>query len=201
MELMESKYNYLNPQDLARCITAIPLLHIRKWLDSDIMMLFKIMYWCALRPSEGIYLSKEDFHLDSNEVKLGKTKTSAIDYAPIPRPFIPELKAYLDTKENGRLFPDLKYITFYLWTRRLGVLLNIEAWTTKQSESKEKTKGHIFRKSIGKDMLFGVHGKALQDISIISKQLRHKKPSMTIDHYLNSSIEAVKEAWAKENTP
>jgi len=192
---MESKFNYLNQDDFSRVIDSIPLLHIRKWLDSDITMLFKSLYWCALRPTEGIYLSKEDFHLESSEVRLGKTKTAAIDYAPIPRPFKAELQAWLDTKDGGRLFPDLKYITFYFWLKRLGVLCNIEAWNTLQSKSKEKTKGHIFRKSVGKDMLFGVHGKALQDISIISKQLRHKKPSMTMDHYLNANLEAVKEAW------
>lgn len=192
---MRSKFNYINPEDFERILAAIPTLYIRKWYDTDIMMLFRILYWCALRPEEGIYLSKEDFYLKDLEIALGKTKTKAIDYAPIPSPFVPELQAYLDTKGVGRLFPGLTYNTMYRWIMKLGKNLSIDAWTTKQSESHEKTKGHIFRKSIGKDMLLGNHGKAVQDIAIISKQLRHKKPSMTMDHYLNANIESVKEAW------
>lgn len=195
---MKSKFNYINQEDFNRILAAIPTLMIRKWQDNDIVYLFKIAYWCALRPDEVIYLEKEDFNLEDAEIDLGKTKTKSIDFAPIPRPFIPELQAYLDTKPEGRLLPGLTYNTVYPWLIKLGKLLNIEAWTTPQSISGEKTKGHIFRKSIGKDMLYGVHGKAVQDIAIISKQLRHKKPSMTMDHYLNANIESVKEAWSKE---
>ena len=195
---MKSKFNYINQEDFARILSAIPSLGIRKWLDNDIVYLFNIAYWCALRPDEVIYLEKKDFNLKDGEIALGKTKMKAIDYAPIPRPFIPELEQYLETKQEDRLFPGLTYNTVYPWLIKLGKLLKIEAWTTSQEKSHEKTKGHIFRKSIGKDMLYGVHGKNVQDIAVISKQLRHKKPSMTIDNYLNASIEAVKEAWAKE---
>ena len=193
---MRSKHNYINQEDFARILDAIPRLHIRKWLDVDVQMLFKILYWCALRPEEGIRLKKEDFHLADREIYLGKTKTEGIGYAPIPDPFIPELESYLAAKPDGELLPGLTYNTLYPWLIKLGKMLQIEAWTTDQSESHEKTKGHIFRKSIGKDMLFGVHGPALKDVAVISKQLRHKKPSMTFDKYLNANIEAVKEAWS-----
>lgn len=194
---MRSKHNYINQEDFARILAAIPSLNIRKWMDGDVIMLFKILYWCALRPEEGIRLKKEDFHLADKEIYLGKTKTEGIGYAPIPDPFIPELELYLNTKDVGFLLPELTYDTLYSWIIKLGNRLKIEAWTTKQSQSHEKTKGHIFRKSVGKDMLYGVHGPNLKDVAIISKQLRHKKPSMTFDKYLNANIEAVKEAWAK----
>lgn len=196
---MRSKVNYINPQDFNRIILAIPSLNIRKWMDADIQMLFKITYWCALRPMEIIPREKADFHIQDKEIYLGKTKTRGVDYAPIPDPFIPELELYLSTKDDGRLWPGLTYNTFYPWLIKLGHMLNIDAWTIPQAQSKEKTKGHIFRKSIGKDMLFGVHGPTVQDIAVISKQLRHKKPSMTMDHYLNADIEAVKEAWGKSD--
>ena len=195
---MKDKSNYISPETFALVLDTIPTLKIRKWNDTDIQMLFKILYWLALRPIEGILLEKEDFNLEDKEAYLGRTKTRWEDRAPIPDPFIPELRQYLETKEDGPLFPGLTYNTFYPWIRKLGKMLDIPAWTTLQDQTHEKTKGHIFRKSLGKDMLSGVHktkdGKKFE-IPIISKQLRHSKPSITIDHYLKSDIEAVKEAW------
>ncbi len=195
---MRSTNNYLNQNDFERVIDEIPNLYIRKWLDDDIEMLFRILYWCALRPAEGIRLSKEDFDLESRKIYLGKTKTHTNDVAPIPMVFIPELQSYLYSKEPGRLFPGLTYNTFYPWLKKLGKRLDIPSWVTLQAETGEKTVGHIFRKSIGKDMLTGVHrtkdGKKF-DIPIISKQLRHSKPSITVDSYLKSTIEAVLDQW------
>ena len=195
---VRSTNNYLNPEDFERVIETIPRLGIRKWDDDDIEMLFRMLYWCALRPNEGIRLSKEDFDLESRKIYLGKTKTNVNDVAPIPMVFIPELTTYLYTKEPGRLFSGLSYNTFYPWLKKLGRILDIPSWVTLQAETGEKTVGHIFRKSIGKDMLTGVHrtkdGKKF-DIPIISKQLRHSKPSITVDSYLKSTIEAVLDQW------
>ena len=192
---MQDKANYMSPETFQKVLDYIPELHIRKWLDSDVRMLFKILYWVGLRPTEGIMLNKEDFNLEEREVYLGKTKTTKEDYAPIPKIFINELAFYLDLKEEGRLFPNLTYQTMFYWIVRLGVKLNIPSWKIPQSKSGEKTKGHIFRKSVGKDMLTGKYGEKAKEIGIISKQLRHKKPSTTMDHYLKANIEAVKEAW------
>lgn len=192
---MESKVNYISPDTMQQIYEQVPALGIRKWKDEDITMLFKILYFCALRPSEGIFLKKESFNLNDREIYLGKTKTKKNDKAPIPRIFVDDLKLFLITKENGRLFPDLKYNTFYKWLKKIGNALDIEAWQTNEVVSGEKTVGHIFRKSIGKDMLSGLYGEKAKEIPIISKQLRHSKPSMTVDYYLKSSIEAVKEAW------
>lgn len=191
---MKDTNNYLSQETLSKVLSAIPSLKIRKWNDEDIQMLFKIWYWMALRPSEGITLSKEDFDLENRDVYLGKTKTKLNDKAPIPMLFIPELTIWLNTKPSGLLFPGLTYDTAYRWFVRLGKMLNIPAWTTPQDKTGEKTKGHIFRKSLGKDMLQGTHGKKFE-IPIISKQLRHAKPSITVDHYLKASIEAVKNEW------
>lgn len=195
---MRDTINYINPQTFDAILDAIPRLKIRKWADDDIRMLFKILYWMGLRPMEGIRLAKEDFNLEDREAYLGNTKTRTQDRAMIPHVFVPELGDWLATKPAGPLFPKLTYNTFYPWLRKLGTMLDIPAWTIPQHETHEKTKGHIFRKSIGKDMLSGVHktrdGKKFE-IPIISKHLRHAKPSITIDHYLKADIEAVKESW------
>ena len=180
---------------MERIINTIPQLNIRKWYDKDIEMLFKIQYWSALRPMEGILLEKHQINLEDRKIHLGKTKTNAVDVAMIPKRFMPELTNWLENKPNGnRLFIDLTYNTFYRWLLRLGKLCNIQAWTTPQSVTGEKTVGHIWRKSQAKAQL---HGDILNNdgkkfaIPIISQHLRHKNPSVTVNSYLKSSIEAV----------
>jgi len=193
-KLVCGKYNYMSPQELEQVIGEIPSLSIRKWKDKDVEYLFRNMYWMALRPMEGINLSKEDFHLDDGEVFLGKTKTVKFDKASIPVPYIPQLRAYLATKDEGRLVPGLTYMPFYMWLKKLGKMCNIEAWTSMQKDTGEKTVGHIFRKSLGKDMRDGTHGKKF-NYDVISKQLRHSDPVITMKYYLKASTDEVKEAW------
>lgn len=185
----------MSPETFNQVIVTIPELKIRKWIDEDISMLFKILYYCALRPMEGIGRNKEDFDVNQREIFLGKTKTKKQDYASIPKVFCTELNDYLSTKEPGRLLPELTYDTFYRWLKRLGKLLDIPSWVVPQKESGEKTVGHIFRKSVGKDMLNGKFGDAAKSIPVISKHMRHDKPSMTMDYYLKAGIEQVKEAF------
>jgi integrase len=192
---MQDKVNYISPETFQEILNYIPQLGIRNWKDRDVQMLFKILYFCALRPTEGIFLKKEMFDLVDREIALGKTKTKKNDVAHIPTIFIEELGAWLETKESGRLFDGLSYNTAWHWLDRMGKKLNIKAWQVLQSESSECTKLHIFRKSVGKDMLSGLYGEKASSIPVISKQLRHSKPSMTVDHYLKASLDAVKEAW------
>jgi integrase len=191
---MQDKVNYISPETFEKILAYVPNLNIRKQKDEDVQMLFKILYECALRPIEGIMLLKEDFNLEDREVFLGKTKTTKNDNGAIPKEFLKELSYYLDLKEPGRLFPGLTYRTMFHWITRIGEALEIKAWTTPEAISGEKTKGHIFRKSIGKDMLKGAFGEKAKNIAIISKHLRHKKISTTLDHYLKLDLEAVKEA-------
>lgn len=192
---MRDTANYLSPAKMQEAIDAVPELGIRKWHDADVQMLLRIMYWCGLRPGEAIGLSKEDFDVPRREVSLGETKTRRHDRAAIPVVFAAELEAYLGGTPGGRLLPGLTYNTFYRWLVRLGRMCSVPAWIVPQRDSGEKTKGHIFRKSVGKDMLDGLHGERARAINIISRHLRRKKPSMTIDYYLRADLATVKEAW------
>lgn len=192
---MQDKINYISPETFLKIQNYIPQLGIRKWKDEDIVMLLRILYYCALRPSEAIYLKKESFNLVDREIFLGKTKTKKADYGHIPNIFISELGDWLDTKENGRLFEGLTYNTAYRWLVKMGKRMDIQAWLVNEKDSNEKTKLHIFRKSVGKDMLNGMYGEKAASIPVISKQLRHAKPSMTVDHYLKANLQTVKEAW------
>ena len=192
---MQDKINYISPETFLKIQNYIPQLGIRKWKDEDIVMLLRILYYCALRPSEAIYLKKESFNLVDREIFLGKTKTKKADYGHIPNIFISELGDWLDTKESGRLFEGLTYNTAYRWLVKMGKRMDIQAWLINEKDSNEKTKLHIFRKSVGKDMLNGMYGEKAASIPVISKQLRHAKPSMTVDHYLKANLQTVKEAW------
>lgn len=195
---MNAQANYMPPEQFNQVLAAIPRLKIRKWKDEDIQMLFKILYWCALRFNEGVRLKVEDFDLLTNQIYLGKTKTNKEDYAPIPPSFKPELAVFLVGK-TGPLFPGLTYKTAIWWIKRLGEMLEIRAWTTPQLISGEKTKTHIFRKSIAKDLLYGTYG-AEAPLNIISKHLRHKGDNalaMT-SHYIKADLQTVKDWWQKQ---
>lgn len=188
---MLSNPNYINQEDFGIILDAIPMLQIRKWDDHDIQYLLKILYHMALRPSEGIKLKKEDFDLKNRTVYLGKTKTSKSDRAVIPRVFLEDLSWYLSDKEDGRLFPDLTYRTFWVWLKRLGIILGIEAWLPdNRKRMQENTVGHIFRKSWGKDALNNL---GYDKIDVISTHLRHSKPSMTFDYYLKGNVQKVQD--------
>ena len=181
----------MNQEDFVKVLDEIPRLKIRKWKDDDIRFLFKILYHMALRPSEGIKLHKENFDLKNRTVYLGKTKTIDKDNAIIPLNFMDELTSYLITKDDGPLFPGLNYNIFWKWLKRLGIMLNIEAWLPdNRIRTGENTVGHIFRKSYGKDMLkeFGY-----DNIDVIAAHLRHNKPSMTLDNYLKANKQKVKD--------
>ena len=192
---MRDSQNYLSQEKLHEAIASVPALGIRKWADTDVQHLFLILYWCGLRPSEGIRLKKENFNLETREIYLGKTKTNRHDRAAIPKQLIPILEKYLATAVSGRLLPGLKYNTLYRWINRLGVLCDIPAWKVSQEDTGEKTKAHIFRKSISKDMLYGEFGEMAQSVPVIAAHLRHKSVATTMNHYLKADLTTVKRAF------
>jgi len=190
---MQDTYNYISPGTLENMINHIPELHIRKWADNDIRMLFRIMYHCALRPSEAIKIEKAHIDLSRREIYLGKTKTKQNDKCVIPRDILDDIGMWLPAKPKGRLWPNLRYNTLYKWLIRLGNICEITALQSSQEQTGEKTKGHIFRKSMGKEMFYGSYGEGATKINEIAKHLRHSKPSTTMDHYLKLSLESVKD--------
>lgn len=152
----------------------------------DIRMMFKIMRYCGLRVNEACKLDAADFDLELREVNLHKTKTNRHDFATIPKEFLKDLEQYLKNK-SGILFPTNRD-TVYYWLMQLGRKLDIAALTTPQSETGEKTKCHIFRKSIGKDMI----NQGLP-ANIVMAKLRHKDLGTTTQ-YLKLNLADVKQA-------
>lgn len=196
---MKSKANYMPPEIMYQAVQAIPSLHIRKWNDYDIQMMMKCCYWIDLRIMEIIPRNAEDFDLIDGELYLGKTKNDKEAYAIIPPDFRPELIEWLKRK-TGPLFPGLSYHNVYGWLKKLGEQLDIKAWTIPQSVSGEKTVTHIFRKSMSKDLLYGLHGERTP-INVISKHLRHKgrNPIASTYQYLKLDTEDVKDWFNQQN--
>ena len=189
---MKPQANYMPPEQFALVLSAIPRLKIRKWSIEQVTMLFKICYWCGLRINEAIRLKVEDFDLERRRVYLGITKTTKGDKATIPERFLDEISLYLLGKQ-GELFPELNRFIVHNWIKRLGKMLQIEAWITPQSITGEKTMTHIFRKSVGKDMLYGTVDGVKQPLNVVQKKLRHTNLDMT-SNYLKVSDEDVSEA-------
>lgn len=192
---MRETVNYMPREKFEQVLEYIPNLHIRKWKDDDIRMLFMLCYWCALRIGEAIRLQAEDFDLMVGKLYLGDTKANTNDDTAIPSFFIPQLRLWLADKK-GPLFPGLTYGTCIKWIERLGEDLNVLAWTKSQAETGEKTKTHIFRKSVGKDQLYGTYG-VKAPLPTISKTLRHKgkNPLTSTVHYLKASSDDVSNFW------
>uniref|UniRef100_A0AAT9J9D4 ORF15 n=1 Tax=Nitrosopumilaceae spindle-shaped virus TaxID=3065433 RepID=A0AAT9J9D4_9VIRU len=165
-------------------LDVIPSLKIRKWKDSDVIMMFKITYWLALRINETLKLTMDSFDLVLGICYLGKTKTEDNDQRLVPKIFIPELKEYLKDK-SGALFPGMNYAIVYDWCKRLGKKLNILAFNTPTSVTKQKTVTHAMRKSRGKDMYYGTLSGIKADIGSVSARLGHKgnnRFAQTIDY-------------------
>lgn len=183
---MKPQTNYMPPEQFQEILNHVDKLNLRKMKPDDVRMFFKIARYCGLRITEASKINAEDIDLQQKEIYLHKTKTNKNDKATIPEAFIPELENYLKDKK-GLLFQTNRY-TVRDWIIKIGHDLNILAFITPQSETGEKTKCHIFRKSIGKDM----HEQKLP-LNVIMSKLRHKDLATTT-RYLKLNLEAVKQA-------
>ena len=134
----------------------------------------------------------ESVDLERREIRLGKTKTEKAGVAIIPDEFMDELEDWIVAKEPGRLWEGLSYNTAIRWIYKIGKMLDLEAWNTPEKVSGEKTKSHIFRKSIGKDMLIR---EKKAPLNVISRHLRHKD-LVTTEKYLKVGNEAVKDYFS-----
>ena len=171
-------------------------LKSKKLKSIDIQMIFKIAYHAGLRINEVLKLSKSSFNFDLLQINLGKTKTKSHDLATFPNSFNQELQDYLFNDRSLILKSDLLFPisrqTVYTWIMQIGKDLEIPAWTTPQTESGEKTKTHLFRKSIAKNMLY-----KKAPLNVIMNKLRHTNLATTSD-YLKLNLSDV-QTWENEN--
>ena len=189
--MLAQNVNYIPFSDFKKLCDNTHLIKSDKLSANDISFIFKISYYCALRINETLKLEKTNFDFDLLELDLGHTKTEKHGKATIPKSFVNELKAYLDTKQGGLLFPITRN-TAYVHLMQLGKKLNINALITSQKDTNEKTKTHLFRKSIAKEMLY-----KKAPINIISKKLRHASYNTTFLYLKLNNQDVIN--WENEN--
>ena len=194
---LSENVNYLPPEKFQEILRYVADNIKTKKLDNiDIQFIFKIAYYGGLRVNEVLKLRKKDFDFSRLEINLGKTKTESHGVASFPKSFSVELQDYLLTERHGIGRDDLLFYvsrqTAYKWIMEIGKALSITAWTTPQSESGEKTKTHIFRKSVGKDMLYKE-----APLNVVMNKLRHTDLKTTSD-YLKLNLADVKK-WENDN--
>ena len=150
--------NYLSPDAFRKFLDALILLprfntHSRNFLKPlDFQYIFKITYYCALRISETLNLTVEDFNLDKKILYLRKTKTGKgkIQKTTIPAPLVEELKAYLDKKQGG-LFPVTRQ-TIWVLSKAAGIKAKLSIGEEQKIRSIDGIWTHLFRKSYSKFM-------------------------------------------------
>ena len=196
---MESKVNYISPSDMQRVIDAIPGLKFYNGVQpQDVQFFFRISYWCALRASEALSISPIKMDLEQHIIQLGRTKTRKHDWCVIPPPVIPMIQLWLDDRHTRDISDDMPivdvtYRTVHRWHIKLGKICEIPALLIDDNEIGEKTKTHIWRKSMAKDMLSGEHGPRTQ-VNVVAAMLRHKSPGTT-NKYVRLQSDAAMEYW------
>lgn len=194
---MQPRSNYIPPYQFAKLLEAVNTLELKKFNHADVQMMMKISYWLALRIGETCRLKAEDFDFSIMQVYLGKTKTEKQGYAKIPEFARLELIEYLSDK-HGLLFPMMNRFIISYWLKILGKRCDIKALTTSQKDSGEKTKTHIFRKSMGKDMFYGEFGEKAP-LTFVSDTLRHKGRNRlaATQEYLKITGEDLDDYWKR----
>jgi len=195
---LSDKVNYITPEMFQKILDYVDSKKFDSMLQKeDVKMIFEIAYHCALRVNEVLKLTQDSFDFELNEINLGKTKTEQRGLATIPQSFKCKLKDYVTIAQlseslDNRLFP-ISRQTAYNWLMKIGKDLDIKALTTPQSNTNEKTKTHIFRKSKAKDMLY-----AKAPLNIIQRKLRHSNINTT-SGYLKLKLDDVKD-WENNNS-
>lgn len=185
--------NYLSPEKFNEIREYIKTkLPCRKLKPEDVIMIFEIAYAAGLRVNEVLKLKPKDFDFNLLEINLGKTKTEQRGLASFSEKFGHILKDYFEDKNPHSLLFPISRQTAYQWLMQIGKDCKVSALITPQSETREKTKTHLFRKSVGKDMLY-----KKAPLNIIQRKLRHNNINTTSE-YLKIKLNDVKN-WEKDN--
>jgi len=200
--------NYLSPQDFKKIINAIPLVaqlnkdRLIGWSKQmvpnpqDIQDAFYIQYCCALRISEVINLTFDNFNFKRNILTLLNTKTGKgkKQFTSIP-PDLP-LKIISWIKANQKDYPSALLFSFnrqllYSYIKKASLLSGLDLY--EQQETREITGAwtHLIRKSRAKLMI------ELGAAEVLVKvKLRHK--FTTTERYTRPDINTLIQ-WENEN--
>jgi len=171
--------NYLDPESFDKFIQVIPKLNnyiynFRYALNPAKMQLFfKILYYCALRVSEVIQLTKEDINLERRILRVRRAKTGNNQKTSIPQPLMTAFEAELALCPE-KLF-DISRQTVWSYGKKAGKLADLDIFEDQDKREINGVWTHLFRKSYAKMMY-----NAGANVVLIDVKLRHshKSPSM-----------------------
>jgi len=157
----ELAHNYLDLERLEKFSQAIPKLDCytkgfqRPALrSSELILFYKILFYCALRVSEGLRLTKEDFNLQSRvlyikNAKTGKGKTQKTTIAP---PLLEDLKWFLNSRKDGEILFPMCRDTALRYAKEAGYKAELNIIDELEQKTIHGIYTHIFRKSYAKFM-------------------------------------------------
>lgn len=179
MEKAVTQTNYMTPEMFEKFIQAIPKLenyhgNLRYALNPQRMQLFfKVLYYCALRVSECIALTKEDINLERRILRVRRAKTGKNQKTSIPTPLVKAFEvAYSQCPE--RLFPVSRQ-TVWTYAKRAANLAGLNLYEDQDKREIEGAWTHLFRKSYAKFMYNEGAKPALIDVKL---RHTHKSPNM-----------------------
>ncbi len=150
--------NYLDPKSFNKFLDAIPKIENFKpgkkapMDSSKFILLFQITYFCALRISETLNLTKEDLQLGKRIciIRNAKTGQGKPQKTTIPPPLI-TLLDWNEAKPQEKLFNCTRQ-TVWKYAKLAGKLAMLEIAEEQKERSIEGIWTHIFRKSYSKWM-------------------------------------------------
>jgi len=172
--------NYLDPQSFDKFIEVIPRLNNYKdnfrysLTPKKMQLLFKIIYYCALRVSEVLNLYATDFDLEHRILRVRRSKTGKNQKTSVPIPIHQELKNAFEVCPTEKLF-DITRQTVWNYGKKAGKLANLDIFEFQDYREIKGVWTHLFRKSYAK-MMYNEGAK----VALIDVKLRHthKSPSM-----------------------
>src|SRR3990167_2011206 len=179
--MMIAQTNYLDPESFDKFIEAIPRLEVYhssySWHatlpPSRMQLLFKVIYYCALRISEALSLEKGDFDLERRILRIKRAKTGKNQKTSIPMPLLQELHAQFAMLPD-KIF-DTSRQSAWEYGKKAGHLAGLNIFEDQDKREIEGVWTHLFRKSYAKMMYL-----AGANIALIDVKLRHthKNPNM-----------------------
>jgi len=158
-------------------------------------LLFKILYYCALRVSEVLSLYATDFDLEHRILRVRRSKTGKNQKTSIPSPLVPTLKTAFEVCPDEKLF-DITRQTVWDYGKKAGNLAGLNIFEDQDQREINGVWTHLFRKSYAKMMY-----NAGASVVLIDVKLRHshKSPSMADSTftYIKPDINALVQ-WENE---
>lgn len=154
----------------------------------DFSILYKLMFYCALRLSEVKKLKKSDFNLANRILKVQTSRTTKIQDTTIPLIILDELESFLkNKKDDDIIFPVTRQIILK-YAQDTVALAKIEISDITEKKDSENLGLLVFRESYEKFLYEKKLEKGLVDL---------KLRNITLNRYGNFKIENLIQAERK----